>query len=386
MSKTLKVFGALIVALVLLGTAALFASYFIFFSAKVGTISSVKTQAAASSDIASYLGSQADMMSGVFGEAQPASAAFDLYTVEYKNDYELEAYLSSGADTQEAFDKFLSDELLFGMLVAPDAYGVAGSALSAAAADGHLLTAKNADSFITDIGMIWTEPDDGYASVSLVDLGALGFSSQSFMQKMQVLLAPYFPQDGMNEKGLTVSLLRVFGEPAQRDGGMPLPPTVMARVLLDKAATVDEAETLLNQYGMAAWYADGDFQLYVTDKTGATLLAQYAGGELHLTRDVSAVTNYFLSDEITQPEENRLGQIRMQRLNEGLADQLNRESAMDTLRTARSSRYEGKETPGLQTVYSVVFDKTAGEVDVCFGEDFETVYTFRADERELVKD
>ena len=157
-----------------------------------------------------------------------------------------------------------------------------------------------------------------------------------------------------------------------------------ARVLLDKAATVDDAAALLERYGIVPWYADGDFQIYVTDASGQTLLAQYCDGELYLTHGVEAVTNYFLDEALLPAEEARTGAVRYQRLQEGLAQPLDRASAMDVLRSARSSRYEGKENAGLETVYSVVFDKTAGEIDVCFGEDFETIYTFSASERTLL--
>ncbi|HIT69459.1 MAG TPA: hypothetical protein IAC36_06135 [Candidatus Aphodomonas merdavium] len=385
MSKTLKVLGAIVVAAVLLGTAALFAAYFLFFSAKVGTITSVKTQAQIQNELTSMLGVETNPLSGLLGATdQTASIGTNLYTVDYKNDYYLDDYLDAGIDTQEAFHNFLSKELLFSMQVSPDAYSIAGSAFSATAGNGNALAAKNTDTFLTDVGIIWTHPKHDYASVSFVDLSALGFSGSGFLQKMQVLLAPYFPQDGMNEKGLTVSLLRVYGESSLRGGETALPPTVMARVLLDKAATVDDAAALLERYGIVPWYADGDFQIYVTDASGQTLLAQYCDGELYLTHGVEAVTNYFLDEALLPAEEARTGAVRYQRLQEGLAQPLDRASAMDVLRSARSSRYEGKENAGLETVYSVVFDKTAGEIDVCFGEDFETIYTFSASERTLL--
>lgn len=386
MSKALKIIGAIVVSFVLLGTLALFVVYFMFFSSKIETVTNIKTVTQAQSALSGLLGVQGDAISNLLGgnAASDDSIAYDLYTVDYKSDYKLDEFLAEGAEDLEAFNLFLGRKLLFSTMVSTDAYGLTGSAFSARTPSGNQITAMNSDSYITDVGLVWTHPKGGYASVSLVDLSALGYSSQGFLQKMQALLTPYFPQVGMNEKGLTVSLLRVFGASCAREGEVSLPPTVMARTLLDKAATLDEAAALLERYGIAALYEDGDFQLYLTDRDGGTLLAQYDGGKMYLTRGEAAVTNFFLASEASQLEENRIGLERYQRLTEGLAQPLERAQAMDVLKSARSSRYEGKQTPGMQTLYSVVFDQTAGEVDLCFGENFDETFRFRADQREQI--
>ena len=180
---------------------------FCFFSAKVGTITSVKTQAQIQNELTSMLGVETNPLSGLLGATdQTASIGTNLYTVDYKNDYYLDDYLDAGIDTQEAFHNFLSKELLFSMQVSPDAYSIAGSAFSATAGNGNALAAKNTDTFLTDVGIIWTHPKHDYASVSFDTRSRVRLSGSGFLQKMQVLLAPYFPQDGMNEKGLTVSL------------------------------------------------------------------------------------------------------------------------------------------------------------------------------------
>ena len=62
--------------------------------------------------------------------------------------------------------------------------------------------------------LLFTDPPDGYASVSMVDIEYLGFSSSDVshladlpLEERQALLnAPRIPFDGMNEHGLAIGM------------------------------------------------------------------------------------------------------------------------------------------------------------------------------------
>lgn len=74
----------------------------------------------------------------------------------------------------------------------------------------------------------------------------------SMIDRMQTLAAIYVPLDGMNEKGLVVADLMAGDkdETHQRTDKTDLTTTTAIRLLLDRAADVDEAIALLEQYDM----------------------------------------------------------------------------------------------------------------------------------------
>lgn len=73
------------------------------------------------------------------------------------------------------------------------------------------------------------------------------FSPNSF----HTLAAPYLPFDGINEKGVAIALLAVpEAEVSYSADKVTLSTTTAIRLVLDKAANVDEAIDLLKQYNI----------------------------------------------------------------------------------------------------------------------------------------
>ncbi|HUV35277.1 MAG TPA: carcinine hydrolase/isopenicillin-N N-acyltransferase family protein, partial [Candidatus Desulfaltia sp.] len=63
--------------------------------------------------------------------------------------------------------------------------------------------------------------------------------------------APYMPFDGMNEAGLVVAMAAIsHAEPPRDSGKVTLDEIGVIRLLLDRAATVEEALGLLGEYNV----------------------------------------------------------------------------------------------------------------------------------------
>ena len=126
---------------------------------------------------------------------------------------------------------------------------------------GEILFARNFDFEYAPSMQLFTKPKNGYASVSTVNLAFAGYSKDNLLDGMNfdsflTLAGPYLPFDGMNEKGLTMALLAVpEAHPAVDDTKVTLNTTTSIRLVLDKAATVEEAIDLLKQYNI---YFSGD--------------------------------------------------------------------------------------------------------------------------------
>ena len=164
---------------------------------------------------------------------------YPLYVMHYYDDYDTQVYGHRPASTQ-----------------AP----AWACSLFAALGDGvNRLYGRNFDWQFSPALLLFTDPPDGYASVSMVDIAYFGFDDQAVRTLLHLSLgdlrpllqAPHWPFDGMNEHGLAVGMAAV---PAGNMPSNPDKPTIgslgIIREILDHARDVDEAVSLLEAYNV----------------------------------------------------------------------------------------------------------------------------------------
>lgn len=153
--------------------------------------------------------------------------------------------------------------------------------------------------------LLFTDPPDGYASVSMVDISYLGYDEssldklQSFEGQQDLLYAPRIPFDGMNEHGLAVGMAAVDPTAIPTD---PQKPTIgslrIIRLMLDRAQTVEEALGLFQQYNVD--FSGGPpIHYLVADREGHSAVIEYKAGELRITHGDApwqVATNFYLAD------------------------------------------------------------------------------------------
>lgn len=99
----------------------------------------------------------------------------------------------------------------------------------------------------------------------------------------------------MNEKGLTIALLAVPEVQLHNDASkITLNTTTSIRLVLDKAATIEEAVALLKDYNI---YFSGGVNCHylIADATGASVLVEYWDGEVQTvtsTEDYQIASNF----------------------------------------------------------------------------------------------
>ena len=136
----------------------------------------------------------------------------------------------------------------------------------------------------------WLEMAGGSYYAGVLDDGATDVS-------LAVML-PFLCVDGMNEKGLTISILKLDvkdGETAvdqQEPGKVTVAHSVLARYLLDSCATVEEAIALAQSYNVRN-IAGMDFHLFITDASGASVVLEWRWNQLTVT-ETNAVTNFYV--------------------------------------------------------------------------------------------
>ena len=223
------------------------------------------------------------------------------------------------------------------------------------------LFARNFDWDPAPAMLLFTDPADGYASVSMVDLSYLGVTDPS-AEPEKLTDAPLLPFDGMNEKGLAIGLAAV--DDAQ-PGSRPDRPTVgsvrIIRLVLDKAATVEEAKQVFEDHNIDF---DGGPPLHylVADATGRSAAIEFVDGKV-VALPTQAAVNFTLSgtDDAT-----RAADSRYRTATEGLSPGMDWRAAMDLLGEVRQGH----------TQWSVVYGLKTGEVHVATDKKFDRVHDF----------
>lgn len=314
----------------------------------------------------------------IFGEKLTAARSVrkledGLYYMEYRGDYGFQKYLDQGGASSEAEMAAYIAQFLSGgfqkSAPTPPPMDQGCSSLSAGGLFGRNFDypGDHAQAMI-----IHARPRDGYRSYSTCYLPFLGFGEdwkpEGFRDQYMALAALYVPLDGINEKGLCVADL-VCGDDARtdQDTGKPdLTTTSAIRLLLDRAATVEEAVALLRQYDMHS-SINTSHHLAVTDATGRSVVVEYVDDEMVVT-PTAAVTNHYLSPGRKYGIGNQESHDRFHRLT-GLQI-----SSPDQMKAAM----ERVSYPGL-TRWSIVFDPRERTMDLFWNCQFQKPHRFRLD-------
>ena len=305
-----------------------------------------------------------------------------LYAMEYRGDYGFDAFLARGG---AASDSEVADYLVaflsrgFYKIESDVQTGEFGcSTICTRDEHGTVFFGRNYDWAECQTMIVHTLPKDGYESVSTCCLDFLGFSQDyapdgSMMDRMQSLAAIYVPLDGMNEKGLVVADLMAgdHEETHQQTDKPDLTTTTAIRLLLDKAADVDEAIALLRQYDMNSSIGSAH-HLSIADATGKSVVVEYVDGEMLVTQ-AKVVTNHYLADCEKQGIGSEQSHLRFDALaaHTGPADD---RLLRDLLESVAQKNYPQTEGSYEKTMWSIVYCPEGRCADFYFAENYEHCY------------
>lgn len=312
-----------------------------------------------------------------FSAAQSVKKIADnLYYMDYEGDYGFEKFLEEGGAASEeemanyiifmmsgGFVKFDTEETEknFGcstLSVYDETFSLMGRNYDWQGESGNAM-------------IIHTDPDDGYESYSTTWLDFLGFGDgfapESFGEKYMAIAAVYVPLDGMNEMGLCVADL-IAGDNEvthQSTDKADLTTTSAIRLLLDKAANVEEAVALLKQYDMNSSIGMAH-HLAISDAQGNSVVVEYVDGEMIVT-ETDTVTNHYLAEGEKFGVGNEESHNRFEKI-EGMKNSVNSKESMAAC--MESVSYEN------ETQWSIVYDKRNTTLDFYSERDFGTPLSF----------
>ena len=277
---------------------------------------------------------------------------YPLYTFNYTSDYKFDEYLHTGNFPQITLNQFKSGNFCC-------------TCFSAFGGDNRYL-GRNYD---------WS----AYASVSTVDLGFFDYypaQSPNFSSNENTLrLLPYWPFDGMNEKGVAVGMNALPEAESPYD---PFKLTIgelqLIRLVLDYAASTEEALTLIRKYNIRM--ETPPIHYLIADISGHSAIVEFINGEMEIIENSYPwqVTTNFIITGLLDPY--NYGCWRYQSAKTTLSDKsgvLSEGEVMDLLQAVSVS----------STRWSSVFDLKKGQMQIALGRDYENWHLFTIPSRSV---
>jgi len=242
----------------------------------------------------------------------------------------------------------------------------------------NVLYGRNFDWEYSPALLLSTDPPDGYASVSMVDIAYLGFGGARastltdlpLAERRALLDAPFLPFDGMNERGMVIGMAAVPpGEMHPDPDKESIGSLMVIREILDHASNVDEAVAILQSYNIDV-EGGPPVHYLIADPSGRSALIEFYQGEMVVIPNESG-TDWHLATNFLRASvgESAEGQCwRYDTLNHRLAETKGRittQGAMDLL----------EEVSQESTQWSVVYDTNTGDVNVAMGREYDNVHT-----------
>ncbi len=223
--------------------------------------------------------------------------------------------------------------------------------------------------------LLFTYPDEGYNSVSMVDIAYLGLGRGAadlpLEARTPLLYAPTLPFDGLNERGLAVGMAAVdqVGEMPNDPSRETIDSLGIIREVLDHAATVDEAVAIFEDYNIE-WGGGPPIHYLIADASGKSVLIEFYAGEMSVMPGETswqAATNFLNTPVQDDP-------AQMCARYDHIHDVLTEREGQLTLGSAMTLLSEVAQ-PG-STQWSIVYGMSTGEVQVVMHGAYDHVYTF----------
>lgn len=197
---------------------------------------------------------------------------FNLYRMDVRYSYSLDDMISYGVRDNQTMINVISKAALpfFPVKIQAPEFGC--TAFTLTDRNGAVHMGRNYDfRNNTSAMLVCCTPENGYKSVAYAALDNVSANvpEESIKKKLASLTAPFVCLDGMNEKGVSIAVLIVDSEPVHQSTGKPVIFTSLAvRLVLDRAATTQEAVDLLRGYDMFS--AGGAITTFISPMQKAT--------------------------------------------------------------------------------------------------------------------
>lgn len=306
-----------------------------------------------------------------------------MYYMEYYGDYNIDKAYNNGVDVKNIeksvldlyFPKFLS-KIIYDKIVPKN--GVVNnnsggcSTISYKNKDGSILVGRNLDFDNDPFLIIKTKSNKNNNSVAILDLKFIGLNidnlqNLTLINRINLLLAPYVVQDGINEYGLVIANL------CDNSSQLPLKEnkpniynSLLYRLILDYAKNVEEAITIVNKFNVYFPVCTEHFML--CDKSGKSGIVEFTGNRkvlIESNKNWQVATNHILYGKTESQNDSICSRYKI---------------ASDYLDTIKSDVNFEKvfnlmsEIGNKRTMWLSIYDLTTGDYWVSYRRDSKTIF------------
>lgn len=318
-----------------------------------------------------------------------------LYEMTVSGDYYFEEFKEKGVSSDKELISYITNHITKGLIPMKISESeIACSAFTAKLENGDCVFGRNYDFDKTNTCIVKTNPSHGYASISTIDLQFLGLDTNQdvtgLMNRITALAAPFVPLDGVNDQGVSCAIFMSYqGDEktvaTNQDTEKPdITSTTMLRLILDYAASVEEAVELVSRYDLHD-SAQTSYHYMVADSTGKSAILEWVNGtdktdndgkarklvvtyndeDAHIgereeAADYQWITNFIVQPNYYESDEDKPGFDRYNIIYDGLFPTngvlKDEQAAMNILESVGQRYY--KEGHDGCTVHSVVYNLT----------------------------
>ena len=304
----------------------------------------------------------------------------NLYTLNYQNNYYLDEIINKGVKNQNEVKSFCTQK--FGINFNFDEKQSdkvnSCSSFNVYNKKNQNLMGRNFDyPKLSPTLVVWTHPSNGYKSISFVDGEYIGIFEDQEIIKERLLYTVYDIIDGINEKGLALSILRLANTPSvhQDDSSKKnITSSIMMKGVLDYCKNVDEAVDYFKKYNLHELYdRNSSLHYLIVDSKGDSVILEYIDNKMIVIKPYEIekvkylyLTNFFLKKEIGNGNNNGLD--RYQILKEKLKDDtiMEEDKAMNLLNDVHKST----------TIWSNVYNTNELTVITALRQNYTIFYKF----------
>jgi hypothetical protein len=301
---------------------------------------------------------------------------YPFYTMIYYSDYGLKDYLNNKTTPLPANNITSKD-------------GYMCTCFTAKGTDTNQLLGRNFDWHAHLALLLFTHPNDGYASMSMVHLPGLGYSGNYPLNAEEnreaLLSSPYWPVDGINECGLAVGGMAVDKvEPPYNPNKKTLNRMVIMRLVLDYAKNLDEAIHLLNSFNFD--FPNDPLHFIICDASGNSAVIEFLESELKVIRNkepwqVSTNTNLYgtkMPDaaNFSVTNADTWSKWRYAKVYETLKKSNGITTINGALNILNSVSLASSSSSDVTTMWSAIYNLTSREMDIVTNRKFSEVHHF----------
>ena len=218
---------------------------------------------------------------------------YPLYSINYIADYKFSEYLQTGSIP--IFNTKKSNSFNFSCTCF-SAFG-----------EHNRLLGRNYDwSESSTYFILYTNPPAGYSSISTVDLSFFEYDhskSPDFSGNQSTLrILPYYPFDGINEKGVAVGMNAVpYANPPYNGSKVTIGELQLIRLVLDCAGSTEEALNLIQQYNIRM--EEPPVHYIIADSSGHSAIVEFVNGNMVVMENTNPwqVTTNFVITGLNDP-------------------------------------------------------------------------------------